>query len=40
MRILLELCGMVEHILYKRWVLDYDCNRAKINQAVKELMNK
>jgi hypothetical protein len=38
MRIFLEICGMVEHILYKRWVMDYDCNRAKINQHIKELM--
>lgn len=32
-----EVCGMIEYLLIRRWVLDFDCNRAKINDRMKRL---
>jgi len=39
MRRLLELMGAVEYLFFGQFQMDFDCNRAKINQAVKKLMH-
>lgn len=38
MKLILEMVGMLEYILFRRWIFDLDCNRSKINERVRRLM--
>lgn len=38
-RRLFEIFGAIEYLFFGQFMMDYDCNRAKINEAVKRLMD-
>lgn len=38
MRRLIELLSAINYLFFGQFVIDYDCNRAKINEAMKKLL--